>query len=223
MSFRWYYVDDSGSSQTGWIVYGFVEVAAEHWSASVRHWLDFREHLFAAYRIPTRYELHAYQFINGRGNPSQDPTWNRRRAIRHQVTIEVLQAVARMPGVQVGAVARRTTARRDAFGREQQDVYRCLLGGLTHRLRAAGEHGAVVLDGNGTDERYRQAHQDLKIDDRRIIEDPMTLPAHQSHLVQAADLVSYVAYQAVLRDPARIVMHDWFYDTFAQNGVITRV
>jgi hypothetical protein len=223
MSFRWYYVDDSGSPQSGWIVYGFVEVGAEDWCAVSQHWVDFREHLFADYGIPTYYELHAYRFINGRGNPSQDVAWNRHKALRHQVAVEALQAAARLPGVRVGAVARRTYARRDAYAREQQDVYRCFLDEVTDRLRAAGEHGTVVMDGNGTDSRYKQAHQELKTNERRIIEDPMPQPAHQSYLVQAADLVSYVAYQAVLRDPARIVMHDWFYNNLAQIGAIVHV
>lgn len=220
MCFRWYYVDDSGSPQTGWIVYGFVEVGAEDWCAASEHWLDFRKHLYTAYGIPTQYELHAYQFINGRGNPSQDVTWNRRKAFRYQVAVEALQAVAGMPGARVGAVARRTNARRDAYAREQQDVYRCFLDKITDRLRAMAEHGAVIMDGNGTDERYKQAHGELKTGDRRIIEDPVPKPAHQSGLVQVADLVSYVAYQAVLRDPTRIAMHDWFYDTFGQIGAI---
>jgi hypothetical protein len=224
MSFRWYYVDDSGSPQNGWIVYGFVEIRAEDWSAALRHWLEFRNYLLASYGIDAYTELHAYRFINGRGNPSRDAAWNRHKALRYQVAVEALRAVARMPGVRVGAVARRTDARRDAYAREQQDVYRCFLDGTTDRLRAAGEYGTVVMDGNGTDLRYKQAHRHLmKSYDRRIIEDPAHQQAHQSYLVQAADLVSYVAYQAVLRDPARAVMHDWFYDHLGQVGAIAQV
>jgi len=223
MSFRWYYVDDSGSPQTGWIVYGFVEVGAEDWCASLQYWLEFRSYLLAAYDIDAYTELHAYQFVNGRGNPSRDLAWNRRKALRHQVAVEVLQAVARMPGVRVGAVARYTDARRDAYACEQQDVYRCFLDNVTGWLRAAGEHGTVVMDGNGTDSRYKKVHRQLKFAERRIIEDPAHQQAHQSYLVQAADFVSYVAYQAVLRDPARNMMHDWFYDHLGQVGAIVRV
>ncbi|WP_194919405.1 DUF3800 domain-containing protein [Catenulispora rubra] len=222
MSFRWYYVDDSGSPQSGWIVYGFVQVAAEDWSAALDHWLQVRDYLLTAYGIDAYTELHAYRFINGRGNPSKDPEWNRCKALRHQVAVEVLQAVARMPGVRVGAVARHTDARRDAYAREQLDVYRCFLDGVTDRLRAAGEYGTVVMDGNGTDSRYKKAHRQLK-PTRRIIEDPAHQQAHQSYLVQAADLVSYVAYQAVLRDPARIAIHDWFCDYLGQVGTIAQV
>ncbi|MEY9856860.1 hypothetical protein ABH935_002464 [Catenulispora sp. GAS73] len=146
MSFRWYYVDDSGSPQSGWIVYGFVQVAAEDWSAAPDHWLRVRNYLLSAYGIDAYTELHAYRFINGRGNPSKDPEWNRCKALRHQVAVEVLQAVARMPGVRVGAVARHTDARRDAYAREQLDVYRCFLDSVTDWLRATGEYGTVVVE-----------------------------------------------------------------------------
>lgn len=223
MSFRWYYVDDSGSPQSGWIVYGFVEVGAEDWCASLEHWLEFRNYLLNEYGIDAHTELHAYQFINGRGNPSRNAAWNRRKAFRRQVAVEALQAVARLPGVRVGAVARHTDARRDAYAREQQDVYRCFLNSASDWLRAAGEHGTIVMDGNGTDVRYKKVHRQLKYDERRIIEDPAHQQAHQSYLVQAADLVSYVAYQAMLQDPARAVMHDWFYDYLGQVGTIARV
>ena len=220
MSFRWYYVDDSGSPQNGWIVYGFVEVGAEDWCASMEHWLEFRKYLLTAYSINTHFELHAHQFINGRGDPSRDAAWNRQKALRHQVAVEVLQAVARMPGVRVGAVVRQTDARRDAYAREQQDVYRCFLELASDRLRAAGEYGTVIMDGDGTDSRYVTVHRQLKLDQRRIIETPAHQQSHKSYLVQAADLVSYVAYQAVLQDPARIVLHEWFYDHLGQVGAI---
>ena len=223
MSFRWYYVDDSGSPQRGWIVYGFVEVGAEDWCASMQHWLDFRKHLLTAYGINTHTELHAHQFINGRGDPSRDPAWNRRKIYRHQVAVEVLQAVARMPGGRVGAVVRHTDARRDAYASEQQEVYHCFLDLATERLRAAGEYGTIVMDGDGTDPRYVSAHRQLKLGERRIIEAPAHQQAHKSYLVQAADLVAYVAYQAVLQDPARIALHDWFYDHLGQVGAIERV
>ncbi|MEZ0114013.1 hypothetical protein ABH920_008047 [Catenulispora sp. EB89] len=41
--------------------------------------------------------------------------------------------------------------------------------------------------------------------------------------MQAVDLVSYVAYQAVLRDPVRMAVHDWFYDYLGSVGAIVRV
>lgn len=219
MSFRWYYVDDCGAPQTGWIVYGFVEVGAEDWCASMGHLLEYRRHLLAVYGIHTHAELHAHQFINGRGDPSRDAAWNRRKAFRHQVAVETLQAVARMPGARVGAVVRHTNARRDAYAREQQEVYRCLLDLATER-RDAGEYGTIVMDGDGTDPRYVNVHRQLKLEERRIIETPAHQQSHKSYLVQAADLVSYVAYQAVLQDPARIALHEWFYDHLGHVGAI---
>jgi hypothetical protein len=74
---RLIYVDDSGSEQTGWAVYSWIECTATGWRDGLRAWLELRRRLYQEHRIPADYELHASKFIGGRGNPSLDSNWNR--------------------------------------------------------------------------------------------------------------------------------------------------
>ncbi|GAA2355095.1 hypothetical protein GCM10010376_92440 [Streptomyces violaceusniger] len=46
MAARIFYIDDSGAESTGYIVYGWIDVGLEHWSAALRCWLDFRKKLY---------------------------------------------------------------------------------------------------------------------------------------------------------------------------------
>jgi hypothetical protein len=223
MSFRWYYVDDSGATNTGWVVYGYVEVPAECWGAAFGRWLDFRRLLYEQYRIPASYELHAHNFINGRGNPSQRVKWNRDKELRRRLAVSALQVIAEMPGVRVGAVVRHTEARRDAYAEERQRVYGELVERLTTRLERDRAYGAVVIDGDGSDVSYEQRHADLDMASRRILENPIFHGAHASPMLQVADLVSYAAYQAVRRDPEKAFMHDWFDSHLAARGDINGV
>jgi hypothetical protein len=47
---RLFYLDDSGTVDTGWIIYAWVECAAGAWNAGLRTWLDFRRNLPLASR-----------------------------------------------------------------------------------------------------------------------------------------------------------------------------
>src|SRR6266511_1569969 len=79
---RLFYVDDSGSPATGWIVYSWIECTIADWRLGLRAWLDLRKQMFVDHKIPPAYELHAARFIGGRGDPSTDPVWNRRKRNR---------------------------------------------------------------------------------------------------------------------------------------------
>lgn len=91
MDFRWCYVDDSGAPRTGWIVFGYLTIGAADWNAALKHWLDWRKRLFESTGISVEHEFHAVNFVNGRGNPSQDESWNRRKSLRRQVAREALE------------------------------------------------------------------------------------------------------------------------------------
>src|SRR5882724_2629134 len=153
--FRWYYIDDSGAPQTGWIIYGYLEIGSTNWNMALQHWLSFRKELYQTAQIPADYELHSRDFINGRGNPSLDETWNRRKAMRHQTACDALRCIAAMPGIRLGAVYRYTLARRNAYAEQSRQVYGRLIDCLTARLAAADEYGTIVIDGDGTDPSYR--------------------------------------------------------------------
>lgn len=207
---RFFYVDDSGASETGWIVFSWIECAIADWRVGLRGWLDLRKDLYAEFAIPPSYELHSTKFLGGRGNPSTDPMHNASKETRRQAMALALAAIGGTPELRVGTVYRRTTARRKAFHKESVQVYDRLVTVLNARLGAAGEHGLIFMDGNGTATSYYAAHRALKLANRNIIEDPLFQPAHRSQWVQMADIVAYSAYQGLLRHPGKEFAWDWY-------------
>ncbi|WP_338672056.1 DUF3800 domain-containing protein [Streptomyces sp. SCSIO 30461] len=210
MAGRIFYIDDSGAESTGFIVYGWAEINLAHWSAALRCWLDFRKKLYTDTGIPADYELHATSFIPGRSNPSTHPEWNRQKRLRGPVVQNALATIEIMPGTRAGAVWRHTTKKGRAYYGERAAVYEGLLHRLDYDLAATGDHGIIVMDGDGTDTAYQREHRKLKLATRHIVEDPWFIGSHTSQPVQAADLLAYTAYQRVLRHPGKRFMWHWW-------------
>ncbi|WP_020576253.1 DUF3800 domain-containing protein [Actinopolymorpha alba] len=214
---RLFYVDDSGAAETGWIVYSWIECRVDEWRAGLRAWLDLRRTLYADYKIPPAYELHATKFVNGRGNPSTDPAWNRSKHLRGVVVERALEMIGRCPALRVGSVYRETGVRGRDYAEQASQVYRATVHHLDQRLATADGLGLMLVDGNGSDHSYQAAHRDLKLDQRRIIEDPLFQPAHRSQWIQMADLAAYCAYQSLIRIPAKKFAWDW-YDSYLSGS-----
>ncbi|WP_328484844.1 DUF3800 domain-containing protein (plasmid) [Streptomyces sp. NBC_00377] len=210
MSAKIFYIDDSGAVETGYVVYGWAAIDLEHWSAAMRCWLDFRKKLYADTGVPADFELHATKFLQGRGSPSTDPQWNRVKSNRGRVLQNALSAVATMPGTRVGAVWRQTTKTGSDYHAERSAVYERLLLGLDRTLGVDGDHGIIVMDGDGTDGSYQRGHRKLKLATRHIVEDPWFIGSHGSQPVQIADLLAYTAYQSVLQHPGKRFMWNWW-------------
>ena len=75
MTVRLFYVDDSGASETRFVTYSWLEMAVQDWNAVLRQVIDWRRQVWLMDQIPVETELHATKFLNGRGNPSSDPSW----------------------------------------------------------------------------------------------------------------------------------------------------
>ena len=103
----------------------------------MQSWLDLRHVLHVRYAIPSNYQLHAAKFAGGHGNPSTDPTWNRRRHLRGDVMQLALTRIAATANIQVGTMNRATTARRHAYAHHRADVYRRLVHPLDGGSRTA--------------------------------------------------------------------------------------
>jgi hypothetical protein len=214
---RLFYVDDSGAEDTGWAVFAWIECTFPSWCGALRAWLDLRKTLYAEYRIPPAAELHATQFINGRGKPSQNPGVNMSKKARHDVAEQALATICACPDLQVGAVYRQTSARKKAYAVEREATYAGLVDHLDTRLAAAGEHGMVIMDGNGTHSTgYYGAHRGLKLNSRNLIEDPLFVPAHRSAWVQMADFVAWTTYQGLQRHPGKQFTWNW-YDQYLRG------
>ena len=206
---RLFYIEDSGTVDTGWIVYSWIECSYTNWNAGLRSWLTFRKNLFTKNAIPVSYELHATKFARGEGNPSADTQWNRQKRYRGPVMQDALQAIGSCAHLHVGTVARLTSAKGPAYAQERGDLYRSLVHLLDQRLGAAGETGLLVMDGRAVDA-YYDAHRSLPLDTRNILEDPFFVEAHRSQWVQMADLVAWTAYQHLSKQSTKHFARNWY-------------
>lgn len=205
-----FYMDDSGVHSTGWVVFSWIECTLCDWRRGLRAWLDLRKALYAQYSIPPAYHLHARKFIPGRGHPSTDQEWNRQKAKRGEVVVQALAAIADSEHLKVGTVYRRTRKKHHAYATEKAEVYKALVNHLEDRLAKADELGLVFMDGDGTNPMYRAAHRELKLDSRRVIEDPLFHRSRISQWIQMADLAAYTAYQGLQRHEGKEFMWDWY-------------
>lgn len=224
---RLFYVDDSGAEETGWAVFAWIECTFPNWANGLQAWLDLRTSLYAEHRIPPSAELHATQFVNGRGNPSQNPGVNMSKRVRQAVAEQALATICACPELHVGAVYRQTSARKKEYAAERDAAYIGLVDHLDTRLGGAGEHGMIIMDGNGTAANaYYAAHRGLKLSARNLVEDPLFVPAHRSAWVQMADFVAWTTYQSLQRHPGKQFTWDW-YDRYLRtcdvNGGPVRV
>jgi hypothetical protein len=209
--FRLFYVDDSGSPQSGIVVYSWLECDAADWRNGLQSWLDLRQQLWTTYGIAPDYPIHAAPFAAVRGNPTSDPRWNRRHDQRQHVMRTLLAHLAATEGIHIGTVYRRTTARRDAYARHRAEVYQQLVTHLDRRLARQHEHGLVLTDGDGSDGTYAAAHQALTIERRRVVEDPQfPRRSKRNPWLQLADLVAWTAYHHLHRSDNRRYAWNWY-------------
>lgn len=211
-SVRLFYSDDSGTVDTGFIVYSWIELPVHQWKSGLRSWLDLRNRLYREYQIPADKELHTTKFVNGRENISTNKSVNGSKAKRRQVMQLALETIGSTEGITVGTIYRQTTAQGSAYHRERGELYGRLIDHLDARLASAGELGMMFMDGNGSDPSYQKAHRELKLADRSIIEDPMFQGSHNSQWVQMADIVAWTTYQHLLRHPGKEFTWSWYDD-----------
>ncbi len=215
---RLFYIDDSGTVDTGWIVYSWVECAIPDWSVGIGDWVAFRKEIFARHLISVPYELHATRFMGGKGSPSAKPDWNSHKRNRSEVLQAGLAAIAASPVLLVGTVCRRTTAKGSAYFAERGRVYAELVTHVNHRLGAAGEAGILVMDGRPVGS-YYEAHRALRRSTRSIVEDPFFVEAHRSQWIQMADMTAWTAYQYLNGQERRHYAKDWYQDHLLGSDV----
>ncbi|MFC8013096.1 DUF3800 domain-containing protein [Streptomyces cinereoruber] len=210
MATKLFYLDDSGTVDTGFIVYGWLEIDIIHWAPALRCWLDFRKKLYNEASIPADFEIHSTKFINGRDRPSLDSEWNKSKANRRQAAQDALCAAAAMPGARFGATYRQTASKGSSYAAERTAVYEATLQHIEQQLAADDDHGIIVMDGDGSDPSYQREHRKLKLISRRIVEDPWFSGSDTNQPVQVADLLAYTAYQTVLKHPGKGFMWQWW-------------
>lgn len=203
---RLVYVDDSGDERL--TLYCFVEVDAAMWVQALEQWLSVRRALRDQFGVPVRRELHAVDFLSGRGNPSQDSIWNRNKGERVRAGRLLAESISELPirwAVSYGS------------GNSRGSVYRLALADLNRRIERRNDHALVMIDGDGTDPAYSDSHRDLSPAIRRVIEDPWHQGSHSSQWIMIADFIAYVAFQGLVR--RRPVVEDWYNTYFAAGDI----
>ena len=118
-------------------------------------------------------------------------------------------------GLTVGSVYRKGDPAHLAA--TKRELYRDLIMRFENELASTDSLGVVVMDGDGSDSSYRTTHRQLKLDERRIIEDAIHLDSKSSQLVQMADLVAWSAYAAVDRHPRNEFAWGWYEQYLAER------
>jgi hypothetical protein len=182
------YIDDSGDED--YAVYAALLLPVEKWSQTLRQWLTFRQQLYQGYSIPADYEIHCKDLIQpGKGKPAPSIQYgvNVDAAKRRRVLELATATIGRLGISMIAEVRTHSTP---------EACYRALLKKIDDRMLAEDSWAMVVVDGNGSDPSHKAAHRALKLDLRRIIEDPWHQDSNLSQFVQMADVAAYMVFQA---------------------------
>lgn len=219
---RMIYIDDSGHYKSGLVVYGWVEFAPDRWATVLKSWLDMRKRLWREYGIPVTQELHTTEYVNGRGRIStrvpdqfvrngQEYWKDFGRAVAH----ECLETIRSTEGVRTGAVWCRGTP--EQLAETKMRTYTELISRFERELAEKDSLGIVFMDGDGSDSTYKQAHRELRLADRRVLEDAIHLDSKGSQLVQMADLVAWSANTHIDRHPGNQFAWTWYEDFLSER------
>ena len=216
------YIDDSGHPQSGLVVYGWIEFRPDHWSSVLRCWLDTRKFLWREFRVAIQKELHTTDYVNGRGRLTKTvPDRHLHQGVEYwkdfgrEVALGCLETLRCTEGMTVGSVYRRGPA--CSLADTRRALYGDLIGRFEEELAATDSLGIVVMDGDGSDTSYRSTHRQLKLADRRIVEDAIHLDSKSSQLVQMADLVAWSAYAAVDRHTHNSFAWEWYQQFLSER------
>lgn len=199
---RVYYIDDSGIPKTGLALYSALGVPAANAAEIRRAWRELRANWNTTHGMPTDFELHASAFLAGRGRPGgQNPL----KIQRYRMAQHALEVIGAQPHLTITTVyAEEAPHWREA----KKAAYTGLLRRLDRQLGEAGEHAALIVDGDGSEELYEHVHRRVRPTCIRV--PAAEVPAHTSDWLQMADLVAYTACQAIAQRESRSFMWGWY-------------
>lgn len=216
------YVDDSGVPSIGRAVYGWIEFHPARWASVLEAWLDTRTMLWTEYGIPVDKELHCTDYTGGRGRISHTvpdrhirdgtPLW---KDFGREVATTCLDAIRCIEGLTVGAVWRQGT--RETNHATRAGTYHALIRELEDDLTADDSFALVFVDGDGSDPTYRNAHRDLNLRTRRVLEDAVHLDSRSSQLIQIADHVAWCANAHLDDHPKNAFARTWYDQYLAER------
>ncbi|WP_155049563.1 DUF3800 domain-containing protein [Microbacterium sp. ZXX196] len=211
------YIDDSGDSRHGVVLTALI-IEETAWSRNLQAWLEGRRAIHREFGVPKTRELHANKLYKGRGSFCETKEQERRfgdaqRAAAGRIMLSHLSR-EESTVISIGAPERSSTV-----------VYAKLIAALEEWAAALdtrlmlfydGQQG--VLDEGASLEHqreawerairsaapYRNAHRDLDLTTRRVVEDVIMQDSRYSQFIQAADLLAYGAYQKHLQNHPEI-------------------
>lgn len=196
------YIDDSGDED--YAVYTALLVPIEVWTKTLRKWLTFRQNLYQTYLIPADYEIHCKDLIRaGKGTPAPSITYgvNTEASKRRKVLELATATIGTLQGVRmIAEVMTHSTP---------EACYRTLLRKIDAEMVSEDGWAMAVVDGNGSDGSHKAAHRALKLDLRRIVEDPWHQDSQLSQFVQMADVAAYMVFQAHRARDSRKPLWGW--------------
>jgi hypothetical protein len=222
---RMIYVDDSGNPRSGLVVFGWVEFAPNAWGRVVETWLDCRRAIWRSHTIPISLELHTTDLVHGRSRLAQRVPDRYvhdgapyLKDLGRDVAQICLNTIRSVEGLRIGSVYRQATDTDTASAKQQ--VYAALVGRWEEELAASDTLGMVIMDGDGTDQSYRQAHRSLPLRERRLIEDTLFLDSRASLIMQMADLVAWCANTTLDPVPQNAFAHNWYAEYLAERDPV---
>lgn len=192
------YIDDSQDEQL--CIFSALAIPAEQWQEAFAQVRQFRRHLKQSDGIYVYKELHAWEFVSGRGQIADRVVPKGRRC---QLFKEALQTVAGLPGVRLFNAVFPTKQDERAFERLLNRINRTMMN---------WDSRAILICDTGKESAYtrlcRKMHvynpipskqstwQDTgtvtkNIPIERIIEDPFFKRSDQSYFIQLVDFCAY--------------------------------
>jgi hypothetical protein len=192
------YIDDSRDEEL--CVFSALAIPADQWQQAFAQVRQFRRDLRKSDGIYVYKELHAWEFVSGRGRISDQTVTKGRRC---QIFKEALQMVASLPGARLF----------NAVFNSKQDMlaFERLLNRINRTMTEWDSHAILVCD-TGKESAYtrlsrrmhvynpipsrtgfwedtQSATKNIPID--RIIEDPFFKRSEQSYFMQLVDFCAY--------------------------------
>lgn len=213
------YLDESYDDRA--FVMSALIIPAHGWRESFLRLQQYRRHLKAKYRIFTSKELHATEFVAGRGRISATVV---PKGLRAHLFNEVLRVVCGLPGASVvsGAWPRPGQSQNEihakAFARIQERLQPRCSGADTQMLLVVDEGKETELQWiarrskvwNPIGSQYSawedgSAYKNIPND--RLIEDPFFKSSHQSYFLQAADFIAFALLKAEVPPTAHVLKY----------------
>ncbi|MFD0346007.1 hypothetical protein ACFQ0M_07830 [Kitasatospora aburaviensis] len=103
--------------------------------------------------MPVGFELHATDFLGGRGRPGG---LNPRKIERYRMAQEALSVIGSWPSLDIVTVYAEEPSH---WGTAKRRAYEGLLRRLDRRLAEIGEPAGLIVDGDGTEGLYEEVHR----------------------------------------------------------------